>query len=216
MIKNIIFDFGGVLLDLDYSRTADALSRVLDIQMTWESIPKRINRHLIDYEKGQISTEGFIWNLQRLAHGKTPHPNAIIKAWNAMLLGWNPVRFSFLEQLKKKYRVMLLSNTNALHLDWVRRDLKNNHGIENFDDRFFAQTFYSHELGMRKPDMEIYDTVTKKAGVLPSETLFVDDNSQNVSQAQKAGWHAICHNPENEIIEIFNQYMEKASYSAMK
>ena len=159
IIENIVFDFGGVLLDIDYQKTYDALAKILNIEFDLEALPNDVKQVMDDFEKGAVSKETFIWNLQRQAQGVVPHGYDIIRAWNAMLIGWNPLKFEFLLQLRAKYKVYLLSNTNELHLEWVMKDLKNNHQIEQFDEVFFDQTFYSHIEGFKKPDVNFYHHV---------------------------------------------------------
>ena len=143
MIKNIIFDFGGVLLNLDPELTFSELSEVTGIKMTGTDIPAHIFKVMLGYEKGEINSETFLWHLQKESTKLTPQPDKLIKAWNAMLLGWNSERFQFLTNLRRDYKVFLLSNTNELHLEWVLRDLKKNHKIIDFDTQFFDKTFYS-------------------------------------------------------------------------
>lgn len=207
MIKNIIFDIGGVLLDLDYDRTFDQLTEVMGIKMETQNIPAHIFKVILGYEKGEINTESFLWHLQKESSTLTPQPDKLIKAWNAMLVGWNPKRFEFLEDLKKNYALYILSNTNDLHLEWFRRDLKRNHDIEDFDTRFFEQTFYSHLLRMRKPELRIFEKVIEEAEFRADETLFVDDNVENVERARVAGFYAAYHDPNEEIIDKLDEYL---------
>ncbi|MFT4533964.1 MAG: HAD superfamily hydrolase (TIGR01549 family) [Saprospiraceae bacterium] len=207
MIKNIIFDFGGVLLNLDQELTFSELSEVTGIPMTSEDIPAHIFKVLLGYEKGEINTETFLWHLQKESTTLIPQPDRLIKAWNAMLLGWDPGKFDFLLELRKDYKVFLLSNTNELHIEWVLRDLKKNHNITDFDTRFFDRTFYSHKMKMRKPEEQIYRTVIEETGVNASETLFIDDNKNNVSAAISAGWKAILHDAKTDIIDQLPTYL---------
>jgi len=207
MIKNIIFDLGGVLLDLNYELTYASLSEVMGIEIPSKTIPAHIFKIMLGYEKGEINTETFLWNLQKESSKLTPQPDKLIKAWNAMLLGWNPKRFKFLEDLRKDYSVFLLGNTNDLHLEWVMEDLKKNHNISNFDTKYFDKTFYSHLMRMRKPEIKIYKQVIKEAGIKASESLFIDDNKENVLKARKADLHASWHDPKNEIIDSLNGYL---------
>jgi putative hydrolase of the HAD superfamily len=207
MIKNIIFDLGGVLFNLDPDLTYSELSDVLGIQMTEDNIPAQIFKVILGYEKGEINTETFLWHLQKEATTLTPQPDKLIKAWNAMLLGWNPDRFDFLIELRKKYKLFLLSNTNELHIEWVMRDLKKNHKITNFGTRFFEHAFYSHNMKMRKPEEVIYSTIIEETGINASETLFIDDNINNVSAAISAGWKAIYHDPKTDIIDQMPKYL---------
>ena len=203
IIENIVFDFGGVLLDIDYQKTYDALAKILNIEFDLEALPNDVKQVMDDFEKGAVSKETFIWNLQRQAQGVVPHGYDIIRAWNAMLIGWNPLKFEFLLQLRAKYKVYLLSNTNELHLEWVMKDLKNNHQIEQFDEVFFDQTFYSHIEGFKKPDVNFYHHVTQKASLDPTKTIFIDDLWPNIQGAKEAGWHTYHHDPKDDLIEIF-------------
>jgi len=211
MIKNIVFDFGGVLLNLDYDRTFSALSEVMGIEMTKDSIPAHIYKIMLGYEKGEINTETFLWNLQKESSKLTPHADKLINAWNAMLLGWNPARFKFLLDLREDYKVYLLSNTNALHLEWVSRDLKKNHAITDFDNQYFDKTFYSHNMRKRKPEQGIYDTVTKALNLDPQHTLFIDDLAENVAAARATGWHSVRHDPKDEIIDTLQSYIDNCT-----
>ncbi len=208
MIKNIVFDFGGVLLDLDYELTFAELSEVTGVNMTFEDIPAHIFKVMLGYEKGEINTETFLWHLQKESTKLTPQPDKLIKAWNAMLLGWNERRFQFLTDLKKNYNLYLLSNTNELHIEWVLRDLKKNHGISDFATRFFDQVFYSHKMKMRKPEDAIYDSLIAETGIDPKKTLFIDDNISNVEAAISAGWNAVHHDPKTEIVDQLPKYLK--------
>ncbi|MBK7637373.1 MAG: HAD family phosphatase [Saprospiraceae bacterium] len=202
-VKNIIFDFGGVLLDIDYQRTYDALSRLLNVTFEPDLLPDDAKKVLFDFETGHIHTESFIWNIQRWNKSNTtPMPDEIISGWNAMLIGWNPDKFAFLEELKEKYTVYLLSNTNELHLNWVYNDLRYNHNIIDFDHRFFTKTYYSHLIGMRKPNKDIFNFVGQDARLHPSETLFIDDIKANVEGGKSAGWQTYHHDPTEDLINI--------------
>jgi len=203
ILENIVFDLGGVLLDIDYQRTYDALAHILGITFDPNHLPADVLQVMEDFEKGVITKETFIWNLQRKAQGVVPHGYDIIRAWNGMLIGWNPLKFDFLLQLRAKYKVYLLSNTNELHLEWVMKDLKKNHNIVDFDHVFFDQTFYSHIEGFKKPDVNFYHHVTQKAELKPEATIFIDDLWPNIQGAQEAGWHTYHHDPKDDLIEIF-------------
>lgn len=189
-IKNIVFDFGGVLLDLAPEKTFTALAKLMggDEQMAKDMYVK--HAALFDnYESGKIIMENFLWNLQNMCKD-VPDITFVISAWNAMLLGWNKDKLALLKDLKSKYNVYLLSNTNEIHLNWVRRDLRRNHQIVDFEKLFFHKAYYSHELGMRKPDREIFDFVIADAGIVPSETIFIDDNAANIETAKIVGLNA--------------------------
>lgn len=207
MIKTVVFDFGGVLLDLDMDKTFKNLSEVMGKTIHGSSQDGEFYEFYIKYEKGEIKDETLLWNIQRLST-TDPHPRDIVKAWNAMLLGWNPERFEMLKSLRANYQLILLSNTNHMHISWVLRDLKQNHGIQDFENAFFDQVFYSHHIHYRKPDLEIYDYVTKKAQLDPSSTLFIDDSLPNIEGARQYGWKAQLHNPKNEIVQEISSYLK--------
>ncbi len=194
-------------MDLNYNLTFQALSQIINVPMVHHDIPSDIDHVMKEYEMGKMKTETFLWNLQRKQKVKTPQPYQLIKAWNKMLLGWNPKRFDFLEALKKDYKVYLLSNTNELHIEWVLRDLKKNHGITDFDTRYFDKTFYSHNMLMRKPDINIYQKLIEETKISPEESLFIDDNFDNVQGAKMAGLNAVVHDPAKEIIDELEGYL---------
>ncbi len=204
MVKNIIFDFGGVLLDINIQSSFDAIGELIGKSLDMHHLPNEESELIHGLETGNISVESFIWHVQQKMK-KPAEANEIIKAWNAMLIGWNPQRFSFLLNLKKKYRTFLLSNTNSIHLNWVYQDLKKNHHITNFDENYFEKTYYSHLIGMRKPNIEIYNFVIQDSNLNPSETIFIDDHPENIRMAEKIGLHVFLHHPKNEIIEVFNK-----------
>lgn len=203
-IQNIVFDLGGVLLDIDYNLTYMAMSEILEINFVPDQLPPAIQEILAGFETGKIQKETFIWNLQRLAQGEVPQGFDIINAWNAMLIGWNPAKFDFLGSLKPHYNIYLLSNTNELHLDWVMKDLKTSHGITNFDETFFDKAYYSHLVGMKKPDKEIFTFVSDDGCLDPGQTLFIDDLPNNIQAATEAGWQTYHHHPADNLIEIFH------------
>lgn len=203
MIKNIIFDFGGVLLDIDFQRTYDALSVWTKNEMVYPELPENIKKWVWEFETGKMNTETFIWNVQHLCPDPKPQGFDIVQAWNAMLIGWDPRKFVFLDELRKKYKVYLLSNTNTLHIDWVIRDLKTKHGIHDFETRFFDKTFYSFEMGKHKPDPDIYTQVLTDAGIKGEESIFIDDSMVNIQAAAALGIHVYHHNPKKDLIEVF-------------
>lgn len=134
-----------------------------------------------DFEKGKISTNQFIGELQ--SHAKGVAKEQIVDAWNAMLVNFPAGRIEFLQGLQKKYRTFLLSNTNAIHHDAFQSIL----GDTGLLDSCFEKAYYSHVVGMRKPDKEIYEWVLMENGLSAEETLFIDDTPENVKAAESAG-----------------------------
>jgi putative hydrolase of the HAD superfamily len=113
--------------------------------------------------------------------------NQVTGAWNAMLLDFREESFDFLKQLSKKYRLYLLSNTNTIHKSAFDENFKKQMKTSSLDD-FFIKSYYSHLVGMRKPNEDVFRFVSKDAGIVASETLFIDDLFNNVATAAKLGF----------------------------
>lgn len=208
-IKNIVFDFGGVLLDLDFDLTYLKMSELLGTSFYPDQFSDDTLTFLHEFEKGHISKETFLWNLQNLSSGQVPQGKELIDAWNAMLLGWKPEKLDFLQTLRRKYKVYLLSNTNVFHIEWVYKDLIKNHGIYNFNTVFFDKIYYSHEVRMRKPDLNIFSFLVEDAAVNPSESLYIDDLSENVDSALQLGFQGYWHNPSDDLIVSVNKILSQ-------
>jgi putative hydrolase of the HAD superfamily len=204
-IKNLIFDLGNVIIDLDMERTFAQLRHYLGTD--YEAALKRLfdKDVFIEYEIGQSSETEFLHQLRAVADMPVGI-GQLRDAWNAMLLGIPLERLEMLERLKQKYQVFLLSNTNNSHLYYVHGYLKTIYGIENFEDRFFHRPYYSHLIGMRKPDRAIYDFVLKDAQLKPSETMFFDDMLVNIKAAQSVGIQAVLHPAGADIVQVLKNF----------
>jgi len=198
-LKAIIFDFGGVLLDLDISKTEAAMSKLLNTEIV-APYKDRYREITLALEKGQMLPEAFIFAIQSMCD-PVPQGRDVVDAWNAMLCGWQQDRFTILDELKKDYSIYLLSNTNQIHLDYVIRELEEVYQIDNFEDRFFNQCFYSHKMNAWKPEKEIYKQVESTIGLERSEFIFIDDNGNNINGAKELGWQAYLH-PTNSDLRL--------------
>ncbi|WP_046745409.1 HAD family hydrolase [Kordia zhangzhouensis] len=197
MIKNIIFDYGDIFINLDKTATARELHKLGINDFTPEMIVKNQA-----YEKGLISTDAFVHFYHEL-FPKTSK-NELIDAWNAILLDFPRHRLEFIQKLanNKNYRLFLLSNTNDLHISWIQQDW----GIELYEEfkKNFEQFYLSHEIQLRKPDTEIYEFVLSKNDLKATETLFIDDTQENTDAAKTLGIHVWNLNPEKEdIVDLF-------------
>ena len=185
-VKNLIFDLGGVILDLSVDTSLSSFANLSGIE---KSTVKRLFASSPEfelYEKGEISNEDFRAFVKKLYSIDAPD-ETLDACWNAMLLGFPKKKLELLETLKVKYNVYLLSNTNDIHLQHINNILlpKVNHHT-SLDD-FFHRAYYSHRMKKRKPDAEIFEQVLNESNFLPAETLFLDDNQSNVEGAGKLG-----------------------------
>ena len=199
-VKNIIFDLGGVIINLDFSAAEKAFT-----ELGFEDFKNvfgggNVSSFIKDYEVGMIDDDEFIKQIHKIAKKKNDDGIAIA-AWNAMLLDFPPERINYLKELKKRYRLFLFSNTNSLHLKSFRQSFTKSFENAVFDD-LFEKTYYSHEIKLRKPTKEAFDYVVKDAGLNPAETLFVDDMLVNVEGAIAAGLQAVQVKPGKSILDL--------------
>ncbi len=185
-ITHIIFDLGGVLIDLDTQRTVDAFKELSsDPDINWNEV--LAHPHLLDYEQGHINDAEFREGVRE--HLSISATDSLIDdAWNAMILEFPDDRFALLESLTKSYDILLLSNTNEIHLRHVNEKIRK-HGYDKLDD-LFVTAYYSQRLKLRKPNVEIYQEVIRRSNLVPSSAIFIDDNPHNIEGAREAGLHA--------------------------
>jgi FMN phosphatase YigB (HAD superfamily) len=198
MIKNIIFDFGDIFINLDKPATYRKMAALGVTKITEE-----MHGVYHQYEKGLMTTKDFI----NFYHDKFGTEKAdLVNAWNAILLDFPKKRLDFLKEVSasKKYRLFLLSNTNDLHISWVQKSLG-----EVFYNEFkncFEQFYLSHEINFRKPDSEIYEFVLNENNLIADETLFVDDLKENTDAANKLGIHVWNLIPgEEDVTDLFTK-----------
>ena len=198
MIKNIIFDFGDIFINLDKKRFAKEL---LDLGISQEA---EVNLPILnEYEMGLISTEEFVAVFEAKFNVSK---EKLVKAWNSILLDFPKNRLKFIQELaeSKKYRLFLLSNTNDLHISWIQ----NNVGSE-FYNSFkicFEQFYLTHEIHLRKPNVNIYEFVLNGNNLIAEETLFIDDTKENTVSANTLGIHTWNLIPgEEEVTELFTK-----------
>ena len=197
MIDTIIFDFGDIFINLDKEATPLALKK-LGLK-EWNSNLDALN---LDFEKGKISETEFILGFQNYIPNASIHQ--IREAWNAILIDFPLYRLEFLQMLSQKYRLFLLSNTDSIHIEQFQHKA----GISFYRDFYqcFEKVYFSYELGMRKPDAAIFEFVIKEHNLSPKNTLFVDDNLENIKSAQKLGlqtWHL--QKGEEDVIDLFEE-----------
>lgn len=190
MIKNIIFDFGDVFINLDKEATYKELAKLGVTEITDEMM-----HQYFQYEMGLISTDAFV----NYFHDKfNISTKDLIRSWNAILLDFPIHRLEFLKELvaSKKYRLFLLSNTNELHISWIQNDW----GMDLYNEfkNCFEQFYLSHEVKMRKPNSDIFEFVLNENNLVASETIFIDDTEENTIAAKELGISVWNNNPKQE------------------
>lgn len=199
-IQNIIFDLGGVLLNLDIQKTDDAFTAMGVPDFRRFFALGHAASFFKEYEIGTINDEEFITALQNLA-GTPFERAAVIAGWNAMLRDFPAERIELLIRLKKKYRLFLFSNTNALHLQAFQKTYSDAFS-GNLLGHLFEKTWYSHAINLRKPDLKAFQYVLEDAGLQPHQTLFVDDALVNVEGARAAGIQGFHLEPGKTVLDI--------------
>ena len=199
-IKNIIFDLGGVLLNIDYNKTSEAFKN-LGIKNFDELFSQFKADELFEkLETGNITEDNFYQSIQK--YSKLPLEVTDIKAaWNMMLLDFRKDSISFLESISDKYNLFLLSNTNSIHYTAFQQILQKETGKRELDI-FFKKSYYSHLIKMRKPYPATYNFVLNDSSLIAKETLFIDDSINNIEAAKKLGiltYHLL---PEERIEKI--------------
>lgn len=187
--KNIIFDLGGVLLDIDYQLTVKTFERLglKDYEKNYDLV--NVNELLRDLECGRISVSDFYRKFNEQA-GMHFTDEVIGRAWCATLLQFHESSLSYLDRLRMKARLFLLSNTNAIHYPLFEKIYDNGNRKHSFES-YFIRCYYSFEIGKRKPDVSCFQWVLENAGIRAEETIFIDDTKENVEGAQIAGIKAI-------------------------
>lgn len=201
-IKTLIFDFGGVLIDLDRQRCIDSFVKLGFSDV--ESLLDICHQHdfFLQHEKGLLNDGEFRAEIRR----RISHPVTdvqIDQAWNRFLIGVPAYKLDFLSQLRKRYTLYMLSNTNGIHWHWALEHVFNEEGhrIEDLFDRIFL----SFEMKMVKPDVEIFRRVMDETGLNPSETLFLDDAEVNCRTARSLGIHTYTPQPHEDWRHLFNR-----------
>ncbi|SHL89430.1 putative hydrolase of the HAD superfamily [Chitinophaga jiangningensis] len=200
-IKNIIFDLGGVILNIDYQKTNEAFVKLGAVNFHELYSQFKGSSLFNDLETGHVTNDEFLAAM----HKQLPEnvtDEQIIAAWNAMLLDFPLQRLQLLQQLRQQYNLYLLSNTNAIHLDHFNKILMDTRGIPSLAE-FFDKAYYSHLMGYRKPGTEIYQVVLDENGLKAGETVFIDDTLPNIEAAKKVGIHTIHLVPPKTILDIF-------------
>lgn len=197
-IKNIIFDYGNVIFEIDFKKAQTALQQLgiddIDNFFAHEGHHSLFN----DFETATITPAQFRAGIRQAANNHEITDQQIDDAWNSLLIGVPPNIHDVLLEVKQKYRSFLLSNNNEIHYLYIVDYLQREYGMHGFDD-LFEKTYFSQHMYLRKPHVEIFQQVIQENNLDPEETLFIDDSPQHLVGARKAGLNTLLmdENPRN-------------------
>ena len=200
-IKNIIFDLGGVIINIDYQKTIDAFKKLSKADATIEFNQKNQSELFDELETGRISNEAFRQKV-REHYQVAGSDEEIDAAWNAMLLDIPKERIELLRALRKDHKLFLLSNTNAIHLIAFNKIVQDSFGMPALDE-LFDKCYYSHLVDDRKPNPAIFERIVAENNLQKAETLFIDDSIQHIESAEKVGIKTLHLAPPLTINQVF-------------
>ncbi len=198
--KVIVFDLGDVIINIDFNNTYNAFAKLSGLSLE-ATLGKFEELQVFDrYEKGSIKDEEFLIYMQE-QFAPSSSLTQVLDAWNAILMDIPVERIEQIKELRKQYPVYILSNTSNLHIIGVNKILYDSTGIKNLN-QICDKPFYSYEMGLRKPSIEIYHHLLKEINCEPSDVLFLDDNKDNVLSAQTIGIQVVLVTKQNTMLDI--------------
>ncbi len=200
-IDTIIFDLGGVILDISPSETESRFEQ-LGIAVTRElfHVTAELNPFTM-LEQGDIDEDEFFHGVRK-TYDKDLTDDQIRFAWDGMLLGWTPKRIDLIRHLRKHYRILLLSNTNRIHYESYTHSFREQFGFA-FEE-LFDELYVSHEMGCRKPHRDIYEKLIAESGITPDRAIFIDDTLVNVNSARESKLQAYHLTDGEDICDILH------------
>jgi putative hydrolase of the HAD superfamily len=202
-IKNIIFDFGNVICDIDVKRTEMKFIN-LGLKTFYPDYDVSKSKTLFEaLETGSVTSREFRDELKKF-FVQPVTDDQIDDAWNAMLFDIPEPRIRLLEKLRKHFRIFLLSNTNEIHYRKYLGNFKQQYGYPDLE-ALFEKIYLSYRIGLKKPSIEIFQYVLQDSGLNPSESLFIDDSLIHVEGARTAGIHAhhLQISQKEDILDLF-------------
>ena len=207
-LKAIIFDLGGVILNIDYNKTSAAF-KAAGVKNIDEMYSQKVANQLFeDLETGKVTQTQFYDEIRNSGMVELTNQQ-IKKAWDAMLLDFREETLLFIASLKSKYKIFLLSNTNSIHLSRFYEIYDSMKRQSTFES-LFDEIYYSHLIGARKPDLAAYQYVIDRNNLNAGECLFIDDSIQNIEGARLAGLNAIQLTSEMKVEELDFDYLQEA------
>ena len=200
-IRNIVFDLGGVLVDLDFKAAINGLQEAGFANVKEQLMAFDRGGIFQKFEVGEITADEFRTAIRENST-VTLTDEEVDALWNLMLLEIPREKLELILELRGKYMVYLLSNTNSIHWDYVCKNAFNYRGFRVED--YFEETFLSYEMHLAKPDKAIFEKMLHDANLLAEETLFIDDSEANCKAAEEVGIHAHHYHIGDDLTEIFN------------
>ncbi len=200
-INAIIFDLGGVLLDINYQLTIEAFNNLgcSDFKSIYNQ--QKQSQLFDDFETGKVSSETFRKSLQKQMQFSISNVE-FDNAWNKLLLQLPEKRIELLEKLNKKFSLFLLSNTNEIHIKAFKKIISSSIGYERFEN-CFKKVYFSSQIGNRKPNASCFEMVLSENKLSAAKTLFIDDSIQHVEGAYKIGIKTLLIESGEELVSIF-------------
>jgi putative hydrolase of the HAD superfamily len=202
-VKNLIFDLGGVILDLSVDHTLTSFANLSGMAKEKVHDLYYSTAGFLDYEKGAMDDATFR-NFIRETYCISCSDEEIDRSWNAMLRGIPAAKLELLQRLMKTHQVFLLSNTNSIHIQYINDVMLANGKEKRMLDYYFHKAYYSHRMGKRKPDADIFEQVLEENNLLPSQTLFLDDYAINIEGAKSVGIQTVHVTSANLILKYFH------------
>lgn len=190
-IRNLIFDLGNVILNIDTKLSEKAFAQYGMTNFS-ELYTLAAQNELFDrLEVGSITEKEFYDEFRRVTGCKLPD-KTLEECWDALIMDFPTARIEMLKRLKQegKYRTFILSNTNIIHYRFYTALLKRVHGVDGLES-LVEQAYFSHEIGLKKPNRDIFDYVVEHSHIKPEESIFIDDNEANIKAANALGFNTI-------------------------
>jgi len=204
-IKNIIFDLGDVILNIDVPVASLSFAELSGKEQAEILTLFKENDLFRQFETGSLDENGFRNLIRKLVNFPDWTDEMIDTAWNSLLLDLPAERVELLKKLRSKYRLFLLSNTSSIHITQVNKILEASTGVRKLDD-LFDKVYLSYEMGLMKPDPNIYLQVLSEQNITAEETLFLDDNADNIKAAAALGIDTILVQKPVTILEYLKDY----------
>ena len=201
-IHNLVFDFGGVIYQIDFNRQKKAFSDI-GIQ-GFEKLYSQANQNSLfcDLETGKLSEHDFREKLADLI-GKSMSQEKIDELWNSILIDYFHDNVSLLQKLQSRYRLFILSNTNSIHYQFYAGQFMNKYGFDL--NELFEKSYWSFKIGMRKPNNDIFEKIITENGLTRQNALFIDDTIQNIKSAEQFGLTSYHLKKAHDLMDLFDE-----------